>query len=331
VRILGNEFIKPGEEGFIQLEMESAVVAVRGDHFIIRWPSPGETIGGGEVVDPYPARRHKRFDAVVIEKLEALRHGTPEDVFLQAALALGLADLRSIYQKSRLTVDDAVGAMDQLFANGAMVQLEEGSLDVNSECLVAAQTVLQTLLDKASKELSAYHRNYPLRKGMLKEELKSRLHSTTRPFNALMAFWFSQKNIVDHGMSVSTVEHQVVFSPQQKKQVDSLLETIKRSPFSPPSVKESQAVIGEELLNAVIDQGELVQVSAEVLFRKVDYEFMLRFTQDHLKAHETITVAEFRDGINTSRRYALAFLEHLDSLGVTIRDGDVRRLKPNKK
>ncbi|NTV36771.1 MAG: selenocysteine-specific translation elongation factor, partial [Anaerolineaceae bacterium] len=66
VRILGYEFIKPGEEGFIQLEMESAVVAVRGDHFIIRWPSPGETIGGGEVVDPYPARRHKRFDATVI-------------------------------------------------------------------------------------------------------------------------------------------------------------------------------------------------------------------------------------------------------------------------
>ncbi|NTV36081.1 MAG: hypothetical protein HGA53_03930 [Anaerolineaceae bacterium] len=57
---------------------------------------------------------------------------------------------------------------------------------------------------------------------------------------------------------------------------------------------------------------------------------MLRFTQDHLKTHETITVAEFRDGINTSRRYALAFLEHLDTVGVTVRDGDVRRLKSNK-
>jgi selenocysteine-specific elongation factor len=76
LRLLGTDVLKPGEEGWLQLELGSPVVVVRGDRYILRRPSPGETLGGGIILDPQPPGRHKRFDAKVLERLEALVGGT---------------------------------------------------------------------------------------------------------------------------------------------------------------------------------------------------------------------------------------------------------------
>ena len=94
LRLLGTEQLNPGEEGWLQLELQTPVVAVRGDRYILRRPSPGETLGGGVVVDAQPTRRHKRFDAAILKKLEAYRGGSPLDVLLQASLTMGAASLR---------------------------------------------------------------------------------------------------------------------------------------------------------------------------------------------------------------------------------------------
>ncbi len=89
VRLLGTEELKPGEEGWLQLELEEPVLAVRGDRYILRRPSPGETLGGGVVVDAQPARRHKRFNPIEIARLESIRQGSPAEVLFQASLAAG--------------------------------------------------------------------------------------------------------------------------------------------------------------------------------------------------------------------------------------------------
>ena len=99
------------------------------------------------------------------------------------------------------------------------------------------------------------------------------------------------------------------------------------SPFSPPSIKECQAEVGDEVYGALIDQGQLIPVSGEVVFRRQDYDALLQAVREHLIRDNTLTVAQFRDRFDTSRRYALAFLEHLDTTGVTVREGDVRRSK----
>jgi selenocysteine-specific elongation factor len=109
--------------------------------------------------------------------------------------------------------------------------------------------------------------------------------------------------------------------------VNRLLARFAANPYSPPSVKEAQADVGSDVYNALMDLGHLVQVSPEVVFRKEDYDKLLGETRKIIATDGCVTVASFRDRFNTSRKYALGFLEHLDAVGVTVRDGDVRRLR----
>src|SRR6185436_2172286 len=101
VRLLGTEELEAGEEGWIQLELRDPVVAVRGDRYILRRPSPGETLGGGVIVDHQPKRRHKRFDEGVLKSLESLAQGTPADVLFEAALALNITSIKEVVDRSR--------------------------------------------------------------------------------------------------------------------------------------------------------------------------------------------------------------------------------------
>ena len=99
------------------------------------------------------------------------------------------------------------------------------------------------------------------------------------------------------------------------------------SPFSPPGIRECQVEVGEEVVNALIELGEFMMVSSDVIFRKEDYDLMVAKTRNALEKNGSITLAEVRDLFGTSRKYAQALLEHLDATGVTVRDGDFRKLK----
>jgi len=91
-------------------------------------------------------------------------------------------------------------------------------------------------------------------------------------------------------------------------------------------MKECQTAAGEEIVGALIGSGDLVAVSAEILFRKNDYDAMVAGVRKHLEAKGQISLAEVRDQFRTSRKYAQALLEHLDAIGTTRRLGDVRVL-----
>jgi selenocysteine-specific elongation factor len=106
-----------------------------------------------------------------------------------------------------------------------------------------------------------------------------------------------------------------------------MMRKFERSPFSPPGVKECQVEVGEEILNALIELNELTVVSSDVIFRKQDYDSMIIKIRETLAANGKTSLAEVRDMFNTSRKYAQAVLEHLDAIGVTVRDGDFRKLK----
>ena len=99
------------------------------------------------------------------------------------------------------------------------------------------------------------------------------------------------------------------------------------NPYSAPSIKECQSEVGEEIVNALIELKELVTVSSDVIFRKNDYDEMVKKLCTVIQQKGQITLAEVRDLFNTTRKYAQALLEHLDSAGITIREGDFRKLK----
>lgn len=328
LRLLGTDELKPGEEGWLQLELHEPVVAVRGDHYILRRPSPGETLGGGLIVDPHPAGRHKRFDPQILERLESLRQGSPVEVLLQASLASGPTSVKEIITRARLSTDQAAAALHELLANNLLLQLETGSPDPSSDLLVVAAARWETETARCLAEVEQFHKTYPFRKGMPREELKSRLkYFPARLFNAALKLWLSEGKLAEIGALVLLPGFKPRFNPQQQAQVDRLLARFAQNPYSTPSVKECLAEVGEEMYNALLDQGFLTQVSPEVVFRKQDYETMVQSVQELIQKNGPITAARVRDRFNTSRKYALALLEHLDQIGVTIREGDFRKLK----
>ena len=323
-RLLGTEELKAGEEGWLQLELRDPIVALRGDRYILRRPSPGETLGGGAVVDHQPKGRHKRFDADVLKSLESLAQGSPADVLFEAALALQIASIKDIIGKSRLEAETAEAALHELLQNGQLIALQNST---KPEALVVTLPYWGKISTTILDTVNGYHSQYPLRRGIPREELKSKLKLTPKVFNAAIVFLASKSDLVDERGAVLKPGHEKKFDGQNQVKVQALRRRFESSPYATPSVKECQAEAGEEVVNALIETGELVLVSQDVIFRKVDYDEMVAKIKNTLQTQGQITLAEVRDMLNTTRKYVQALLEHLDATGVTMRDGDARKLR----
>jgi len=162
---------------------------------------------------------------------------------------------------------------------------------------------------------------------MPREELKSRLKLPPRLFNLVMQKMSKNGVLAEGPKWVALPEHKVRFSPFQQVKVDKLMASFAASPYAPPSLKECLAEVGEDILDVLLESGDLVAVSGDVVFRKEDYETMVEQVRQAIQQKGQITLAEVRDLFATSRRYVQAFLEYLDTTGITIREGDYRKLK----
>jgi selenocysteine-specific elongation factor len=300
---------------------------VRGDRYILRRPSPGETLGGGAIVDHRPKGRHKRFDENVLKSLESLLKGSPSDVLLTAALGSNIASIKEIVGRSRLEAQVAQEALQELLGTGTLIQLEEGTPGITSDSLIAALPHWNTVRAKTLQLVETYHAEYPLRRGIPREELKSRLKLSARVFNSVIRKLTVDQLITDSSAFISKPEHEVRFNGQEQAKVQTLMRKFEANPFSPPSVKECESEAGEEVINALIELKELVTVSSDIVFRKRDYDLMEAEIRKAIVQNGQISLAETRDLFQTTRKYAQALLEHFDAVGVTIRDGDFRRLR----
>jgi len=182
-------------------------------------------------------------------------------------------------------------------------------------------------LHKLTIALQDYHQRHPLRQGMPREELKSQLKLSTKLLNQVANRAVSEGRLVDEEATLRLPEHQVKFSAEQERQVRQLLAAFGKNPYTTPSVADSEAMVGAEVLSALIQQGKLVQVSEDVLFLKETYEEMVRRVVEHIEEKGSITVAQVRDMFAASRKYALSLMEHLDERRVTRRVGDGRVLR----
>ena len=327
LRLLGAETLKPGEKGWIQLELREPVLVVRGDRYILRRPSPSETLGGGIILDPHPKTRHKRFNEMVLNRFESMFAGSPADLLIQASLSLGPASIKDVVIRTQLDAEAASKALDELAAEKRIVLLEDSDLSSGSDSLVMAASAYESLRSKIEELLRQYHKQFPLRRGMPREELKSKLQVSPRIFNVMIKKLSAEGSILEGGTWVAMSGHEIRFDARQQAVVNKLMSQCASNPFSPPIIKEMQTAAGEEVVAALLDLGELVQVSPDVAFRKSDYDMMVGRIRAHIEQQGQISVAEARDLFNTSRKYILPLMEHLDAIGLTVRDGDFRRLK----
>ncbi|NPV85572.1 MAG: selenocysteine-specific translation elongation factor [Anaerolineae bacterium] len=326
VRLLGKEILRPGEVGWIQLETEAPVVALRGDHYILRRPSPAETLGGGLIVEPFSTQRHKRFSSQVIEGLEKLMYGTTSDVVLRTCDAVEVMTLSELMGRVKAPQHEILDSVRELAEHNHLMLFVEKEGDLSEDTLIISYSQWDKLTQRLLQEMRYFHRQFPLRKGIPREELKSRLKLSGRLFNACLRAWLQKGLILEENLLIHLPEHRIQFNRQQQTLVDELLRAFKQSPFAPPTVSECIQQVGEQVYAALLDLGILVQVSAQVVFRREDYDTLVAAVREHFSKEETLTVIQFRDRFGSSRRYVLAFLEHLDAIGITVRDGDVRRI-----
>lgn len=163
---------------------------------------------------------------------------------------------------------------------------------------------------------------------MPREELKNRLKLPSALFQPLLEHLKARGEVKEEQNILACSDFRIQLHPPQREQADALLRLFEQMPFSPPSVKECKQRLGDELYQALLELGELIQVSEDVVFRMPDY---LRAKEEvcRLIAEQgEVSAAQVRDRLQTSRKYALALLEYFDQIGFTERRGDVRILNP---
>ena len=317
-RVLGAQQINPGETGWLQLALTEPLATARRDRFILRRPSPGETLGGGLVLDPHPGRRHRRFRPDVVARLETLSQGTPAELLLQTLRRIEPVAQSKLLQQSGMDEETAVAALVELEAQNEIVTLEKQLL---------TRTGWQNLLDKLSKNLQQYHRENPLRLGMPREELRSRLQLSPTVFNPLVQAAIENELATEEGTLLRQPDHQITFSAKQETAVSALQRRLSAAGVTSPSVKECKTAVGEDVYFALIDLGQLKQLNSEVVYATPDYEKITGQIIQFLQKNGEIDAAQTRDLLNTSRKYAIALLEHLDDIKITKRVDDKRVLR----
>ncbi len=315
-RLLDRDELKPGETGWAQLVFAEPAAVVKGDMFIIR--SPVETLGGGDIVDAY-ARRHRRFQAVIIEGLAAREKGSAEDVLLATLEAREPIDVAELAHRASMSPGDARQAVEALVSQKRVMMLG----DRGPHTLLFSAAGWQRLSGSVSQSLAAYHRQFPLRSGMPKEELRSKLKASAGSFPPMLQLLVKDGVLAEDVKAVRLPSHRVQLSAGQKALTDAYLAALARNPYYPPA----ELTIAPELLDVLIEQHEAVKVADNVVFAAAAYREMLDRIMVRMKQNGKITVAEVRDMFQTSRKYALAFMEHLDEQKITRRVGDERVLR----
>ncbi len=311
VRLLEGDTLAPGAAGWLQLKLASHMPLSDRDRFILRYPSPKTTIGGGLVVDAHPGRQHKRNQPRVIAALQTRLDGTPAERVAQAADFAEPVPLSTL--RAATGYENISAAIDEASAEGLIV-----AFPGNRYMATARYTAL---LAELANTLGEFHAANPLRLGMPREELRSRLGVKGATFDGLLA---GHGRIEDAGPLLRLPGHEIRFSESQEADARALLEALAANPTTPPSYKEALDAVGEDVLRALIDLGEVVQVEADVIFSRDAYDALTEGVLAMIDAEEEVTAKTIRDRYQTSRKYAIALLEHLDANRITRRVGDRR-------
>ncbi len=324
IRLLGMEELTPGNNAFLQIELFEPIVAKKGDRFILRRPSPGETLGGGTIIEVTSPRRYKRFSLETLAVLEKKLSGSPSEKILSIIHTESPILVSDVIKKSMF---DSTVTMDIISSLQVENQIKVIKSSENiTQSHVVSWNYLQNTLQAARQILEKFHSSYPLKTGISREELRSKLKLSSRIFTLIIEDWISEGELKSNLVNLSVPGFSIIILPEQQKLVNSLLNKFSQNPVSPPSVKESKQEVGEDLFRMLVERGDLIQLSEDVVYSSDQFEKLKNEVIDYLRKNSTITVADFRDKYQTSRKYALAFLEYLDQINVTHRDGDFRRL-----
>lgn len=301
VRLIGADRIDPAASGYAQVELRDPMPLARGDRFVLRDAGRILTFGGGRVLDPWPTRGPR--DPSLLGHLESIATTDPDSTLQLLVEAEG-----------SVPVNQAIARTGATGATRPVTRL--GPLFVSPSQLEELNRSLRAAIEQ-------HHTEHPLRKGMDREDLRHRVGIEERAFfDALVE---RAPAVVLEGPLVRLQEHAVALDEHQQRQRRDLLAALEANGLNPPLAKELGAP--PELLRALVDGGEIVPVGDFFLTAGQIETVRTRVTR-FIKDNGSATVAQLRDELQTSRKYAVPLAEWLDQAGVTRRQGNDRVLGP---
>jgi len=311
--------LEPGGEGYAQVRLAGPCAIRNGDRFVLRRPSPAATVGGGEVVDA-AARPHRRRSAAVVASLEARAAG--DDLLEELRRAPAGAVAAELGRGLGRPAGDVTRELEDLRAAGTAVRAGD---------LWFAAEAWASLAAAAARAVAEQHRRAPLRPGLPREALRGALGLDARGVAAVA------DALVAEGV-LTTPRADLVAAPgfvptpsaAQQRAADAVLAALGQSPLAPPTLSELQPLgLDPELLGYLEDSGRVVRISPDLVLLATAVTEAEGLVRRHLEARATMTVADARDLLGSSRRTVVPLLEHFDATRVTRRDGDLRRLRVN--
>ena len=309
------EEINPGESGFVQLRLEESIVAKKGDKFVVRRYSPMETIGGGVIVDTNP-RKHKRFDKNVIEALAVKEKGELTDILEEyiKANSKNYPNIKDIMSYSGENEANIKEALNKLIEENKIVAVNNMYMHI-----IQYDKLKEVLL----KTLQDYHKKFRLRKGMVKEETRSKIESKfkTREFDILLDMFKNEDIIKVEDNMVSLAQFNVVFNEKQL-QIKKLIENNLDKCGLDTILTVEEVLAGkreyEEVLEALIGNTVEKLDDTYVMSKKI-YEQAKDILLKYLDENKEITLGEYRDLVDSSRKNCMIILENFDRNKVTKR------------
>ncbi len=324
--LLDREVVKPGETCFAQLRLEEAVGFKYGDRFVLRFYSPLETLGGGHVLDPN-AVKHKRFNEEVIESFLQKQSGS-QDTFMADALyrlSPNLPTLSDLTEQSGIVKEEVQSLLDGFIEKEMAIKLGDSFLH-----MVFVEEKAEELL----KVLNEFHLKNPLKLGIGKEELRTRVFkaSKVKIFDELLNIYIKKDMISVVNQFVALSQFEIALTKDQQNKKDILLKTFLEAGYTPPNNNDLFAKLqlgnkDKELVTYLLASGELVKLDEGLMIHSKWLGDAKSRLQAHFESHDTVELGEFRDLLGTSRKVAVLILEYFDAVKFTIRHENQRRLK----
>jgi selenocysteine-specific elongation factor len=328
--LLERDELKPGEATVAQLRLDTPVAVVKGDHYVVRSYSPVRTIGGGQVLNPIPPK-HKRLKPEIVAGLKSILGSPPEkliDFHLDAAGPAGASfgDLRLM---TNLTDKQLDGALQAMMSGRAAIQV-----DKEARTFIHKRN-FDLLVQETSADLQAYHKAFPLKSGMLKEELKSKLPPGTdvKLFNLVLNQMIKDNAIVQEEKTVRLKAHKVSLAGDEATLRQDILKIYRQGGLQPPFfrdvVESLKAEPGQakDVLNHMIEQGLIVRTKEDLFFHAEVIADLKQRLVKFLEENGEINPAQFKEMTGASRKFLIPLFEYFDAKNVTLRVGDVRKLR----
>jgi len=327
--LLEQEELVPGDGGFVQLRLERSVVALPRDRFVIRGSSVIQTIGGGVILDSHP-EKHKRYSSSVVSDLRLLKDGTSEQALRQHIHHSGMAgiSLEELLNRIEMLPRDVQSIVRKMAGKGDLLLIDPEKIKI------IEKEHYHGLGKLALAQLGEFHQRFPMRSGLSKEELRTKLppEVDVKLFQILIHELIQSKEVVLEKDKLRLPSHQISTTDEKGlvKKVEAAVLKGGLQPPSPKELSEEWAALEEEvraIFEHLAHEGVLIKIKSEYYFHRGPFENLKEELVSYLKTHQEITTPQFKEMTKASRKYAIPLIEYFDQIKLTLRLGDKRVLR----